>query len=537
MVQRSGKYGPFWGCSGYPKCKGILSGAQVQKAALEQRKAAYDAAPKKKFTPSRFQLAVYNFVEHGTGNGAVKAVAGSGKTTTNVSSLSYVGRGLSVVFCAFNRHIRDDIKVKAPPTVNVKTIHQMGFGACRKAAGRVMVDSDSKKVWGIVDSIFDGQTEFMKYPAKKLVGLVKNTLADPEDSNAMLELIDRYDIDCADPSEEMETDEAEEKVAESIPEIIARNNEDLSLIDFDDMVYLPIALGWEGYLDKHDWVFVDEAQDLNTPQTQIILASMKHNGRAMVIGDPKQSIYGFRGADMNAMPYLMDQLKAEELPLTITYRCPRSHVALAQEIVPYIEAAPDAKEGSVEWVQRSVLSAAVADGDLVICRVNAPLVKLYYEVVSQNKKAIMRGRDMGEGLIALIKRMKAESIPALREKLEDFESREGERLARRNRVGAIQSLRDKIACIEVFMVQAETIDQLIDNIRRIFDDDSKTGVILSSVHRAKGDEANNVFILRPELMPHPLARQEWQLEQEMNLKYVALTRSKDFLGFVEGDRD
>jgi superfamily I DNA/RNA helicase len=59
-------------------------------------------------------------------------------------------------------------------------------------------------------------------------------------------------------------------------------------------------------------------------------------------------------------------------------------------------------------------------------------------------------------------------------------------------------------------------------------------VWLSTIHRAKGDEAERVYILRPDLLPHPRARTPQQQEQEQNLRYVAFTRAKEALSFVGG---
>jgi superfamily I DNA/RNA helicase len=69
-------------------------------------------------------------------------------------------------------------------------------------------------------------------------------------------------------------------------------------------------------------------------------------------------------------------------------------------------------------------------------------------------------------------------------------------------------------------------------INKFFDEDVNGCVTLSTVHKAKGLEAENVFILDVSKMPHPMAKTESQKIQELNLKYVALTRSKSYLGFV-----
>ena len=62
--------------------------------------------------------------------------------------------------------------------------------------------------------------------------------------------------------------------------------------------------------------------------------------------------------------------------------------------------------------------------------------------------------------------------------------------------------------------------------------DKQEAVLLSSIHRAKGLEAERVFLLFPDTLPHPKATQEWAKAQEFNLKYVALTRAKKDLFFV-----
>ncbi|HEU4327629.1 MAG TPA: 3'-5' exonuclease, partial [Roseiflexaceae bacterium] len=62
----------------------------------------------------------------------------------------------------------------------------------------------------------------------------------------------------------------------------------------------------------------------------------------------------------------------------------------------------------------------------------------------------------------------------------------------------------------------------------------QTAVTLSTIHRAKGLEADRVFLLHPERVPLRWENQQaWELEQEMNLRYVALTRAKQALFFVE----
>ena len=69
-----------------------------------------------------------------------------------------------------------------------------------------------------------------------------------------------------------------------------------------------------------------------------------------------------------------------------------------------------------------------------------------------------------------------------------------------------------------------------DTIERLFAD-KYAAIWLSTIHKAKGLESDNVFILKPSIMPHPKARKSWEIVQENNMKYVAFTRAKNRLFF------
>jgi superfamily I DNA/RNA helicase len=78
---------------------------------------------------------------------------------------------------------------------------------------------------------------------------------------------------------------------------------------------------------------------------------------------------------------------------------------------------------------------------------------------------------------------------------------------------------------------ANSVAELMTRCETLFSDD-KSAVTLSTVHKAKGLEADNVYILRPELMPHPMAKTPEAIAQESNIEYVAVTRTKNKLVFV-----
>ncbi|MCC6420826.1 MAG: ATP-binding domain-containing protein, partial [Gemmataceae bacterium] len=183
------------------------------------------------------------------------------------------------------------------------------------------------------------------------------------------------------------------------------------------------------------------------------------------------------------------------------------------------------------------IASSVRPGDLVICRKNAPLVGLTYRLVLAGVPAVMRGREIGRGLLALITRLKPASLADLIDRLEDYREREVRRLVRKS---APQSqhdnLNDRCDCLGQLAAQVTSLEQLETFIAEKFDDAAKPGasVVLSSVHRAKGLEADMVYVLDPSSLP--LRRKNpkpWETQQELNLCYVCVTRAKKTIVFED----
>ena len=93
---------------------------------------------------------------------------------------------------------------------------------------------------------------------------------------------------------------------------------------------------------------------------------------------------------------------------------------------------------------------------------------------------------------------------------------------------------DKVQAIKVIAKDLKTTEAVINRIQAIFKDDQKDGICMSTVHKAKGLESDKVFIIREDkfLLPHCM-KKAWMAEQEYNLVYVAYTRAKRYLGFVQ----
>ncbi len=287
-------------------------------------------------------------------------------------------------------------------------------------------------------------------------------------------------------------------------------------------------------------ILVHNCQDLNACQLALVKKAISPTGRALFVGDAGQAIFGFAGADNMSFANIRREMNTTELPLSICYRCPSSHIRLAQRVVPQIQARPDAPEGEVGILSAEAdLSKLVQGGDLVLCRLTAPLIKECIKLIKQKVSARVRGRDIGKDLVSLLERLtKVEGFAYAKavEHLQDYKEKQIDFLRQKKAdESVIESLADRIECLQVCVrsyLNAKSIKELATEINALFDD-SRPAVWLSTVHRAKGLEADRVFILRPEKLPLRWKNQQgWQFEQEKNLLYVALTRAKKSLFFL-----
>jgi len=800
----------------------VDNGATVPKESVEP----VVEAPEKPFVPSKYQIAVFDFITKGEGNAVVEAVAGSGKTTTIVKALDLTSTDSSVAFLAFNKHIADELRRRAPKHVQVSTLHALGFKEINATAGhRVEVDEDKlspelDKYWPIDRRIPIADrlaNRAARNIMRHLISLAKAILLDINDTIAISEACERYGIDMMG---------GDQQFMSLLPVFLDKSREDINVVDFDDMIWLPLVLDLQ--MTKYDWVFVDEClpyqtpilladgtslpigqivdnkadiyvksyntvtnkqencrvigwhkivnqkplvkvkvkrvgsgspcnfvtctvdhkvwtsegwiqagelkpgivvqvetsarksqiykitttgrkvvsstmskknrtvikkhipsewlgdiggngkklpipqaellnvlgagweseypistklvggrgngfptcykvdianpsekiaievdgkshvgrikldnkkddclksmgwtvirftndyimhnldkvvatvkedcpkdatvvsvepvvikdwyvydidvekchdfyangilvhncQDMNASQIELIKRIIKpKTGRIIAVGDRKQSLYGFRGADTDAIPRLIRELDATILPLSISYRCPISHVAAAKMLVPQLEHSSTAKEGLISHITEKQFENMLAPGDMVMCRTNAPLVGPAFRVIRKGIKACIRGRDIGAQLVNMIDKFQTESRDTFHVVLEEYYQKETDRLLRGHKEMQAMALQDKVETLMLISGDCVTdqVQEIRDKLMAIFSDEI-TAVVFSSVHRAKGLEATRVFILRPDLMPHPKAEQDWEKEQEQNCLYVSMTRSKDELYYVD----
>jgi superfamily I DNA/RNA helicase len=110
------------------------------------------------------------------------------------------------------------------------------------------------------------------------------------------------------------------------------------------MIFMPTIFA--APFPSYKLVMVDEAQDLSLIQ-HVMLNKLCRASRLIAVGDPCQSIYGFRGAHQDSMDHLKKTFDMETLYLTTSFRCPVAVTQLAQRRAPDMNAPSWAQAGSV----------------------------------------------------------------------------------------------------------------------------------------------------------------------------------------------
>lgn len=501
------------------------------------------------------QEAVIQWVRLGSGSALVPAVAGAGKTTTMVDVVEEIanntnGRRTSVAFCAYNAAIAAEIKAKLeargigfPQGVTSGTFHSYGFGAWRKVAPNVKVDD--KKVAKLCET-HEVPEQFHRFVGA-CVSLAKQrafgVLSAIDDNKAWWNLVNHFDLEdmlVEDGISELPEDLAQNLTAtglaysrQMLKESMAQ---DLTVIDYDDMIFAPLihnARVWQ-----NDWVIVDEAQDTNPARRALAKKMLRPGGRLIAVGDPHQAIYGFTGADNDSLDILRKEFACKEIPLTVSYRCPAAVVAHARQWVSHIESAPGAPVGSVTTMPELGFYAPdyltqLRKDDAVLCRNTKPLVEMAFRLIRSGIACHVEGKDIGRGLMALATKWKVKKLDVLKDRLDGYRERETQKLLSKGQEAKAAALSDRVDTLLVIISSLDSgagIDALRATIDRIFGD-TKEGaapdsLTLATIHKSKGREWNRVYLLgRNRYQPSPYARQEWQKEQELNLVYVAVTRA------------
>lgn len=484
-------------------------------------------------------------------DGDGRFLLGDFTVTHNSTSIAWLLSGLSFalqrnsLITAFGVDIVKALGEKVPQSVNKKGINALGYAAIRKAFPQRTIQQWKVEAWkykemakGLkIDSSYGDRTAFVA-SVVALLNFVQVTLTPIDDLEQIETLVYRFNLQIPPCG----TAPLVEAVSLLLQEGVRMIEEDGN-ISFSDQVWYP---NWKGLdYDQYQLICVDEAQDLSKAQMGIVQRSLAQDGRLISVGDPKQAIYMFNGAECDAFDQLVDHFSAERLPLSICYRCPSEVVKEAQRIVPQIEAREDAPTGVVDEIKAGQFRKMIAPGDMVLSRTTAPLVKLCFEMIAARQPATIKGRDISAGLTSVVEQVsKKVKFHDFDLGLDEYENHQVALLERKPGTEAsIENLRDKCEtirqCYRSFAPNSAR--GFISDIESLFSDvngNRREMIVFSTVHRSKGLENPRVFIVYPEKLPLVWKNQsEAQFQQERNLEYVAITRAQAELYYVETDKE
>jgi DNA helicase-2/ATP-dependent DNA helicase PcrA len=496
-------------------------------------------------TPTDEQLAICDALgNRDSGNLMCKAFAGTGKSSTiALAAPRWRSPGIAV---GFNKTTAETLKRILPSHFEAKSFNGLGHGVVARALGKKLT-LEEQKLGKLIKEVAKGarmvltgdQWAFVRNSVVKamLLGVVPGNLGEPLTPDSPELWLDLASDAGAD-------EEELEQVAGLAKEVLIRNNEltDQGIISFDDQVYYSAVLAPPSAWNKFPLVIGDEWQDANPLNHRQIARMCGVNTRLMLVGDPLQSIYAFRGSDPASME-TSRSLRSQwtDLPLTMTFRCPKMVVRRQQRHAMGFRAWEGNSEGSFttlgndlgEWSWEDL---PTEEPIAVICRNNAPLLSLAFKLIRKGIGVQMLGRDLGKGLVQLATKLSEKddnlAIFEFCRRVDDWRTREIQLALANDRPGHVDSISDRAECLIASASASEctNVGGLKAMLLRLFE--ARSGIVtLSTIHQAKGKEWFNVVHLDPFRVPNKRAREAggMVLQQELNALYVVETRTRNRL--------
>jgi superfamily I DNA/RNA helicase len=455
----------------------------------------------------------------------------------------------SAAAMAFNVDIANELKSRVPPGVEAATSNSFGNRAwCKHLnVSRVAVEGFKSNILfrDVASKLAWKERSSLESPVCQIVNLCKSYLYNPiTEPDKVQWLCDRFDLDFS------------LQILDYVQQVFRLGLDGTKMIDYNDQIFLPIY--HDVAIPTYDLVLVDECQDLNRARQEF--AFRMASKYIVAVGDRHQAIYGFAGSDSEAMSNFGQRMKGvagndglgiagfTELPLTITRRNPKKVVELANKYVPDLKAAPGAIDGEIATVKESEIVEQLKkdpDGRMILCRTNAPLMILAFRLIAQQRRCFIQGKDIGAGLKSSVRTFKDEDFDdAVEMAIAKIEKKIAVLIAKPFQdENKIEALRDRVMCIGFLANGCRSYANFETRVNELFKDSGAPGDIqLSSVHKSKGLEKKHVCILKPNILPFTRMMKKnkdgtpsFQCEQELNLAYVAYTRSQEKLTFIEDD--
>lgn len=485
------------------------------------------------------------------------AVAGAGKTATmlDVYKLLNIDLAGQYIQCvAFNVKAKDEMIARGVEVKHAKTLNGLGHANLSRYArnkGLKLDVQDGMKVSRLLRQTNPelGEIAPARRFAKKLIDFVKAHALKKFDRPTLEGLADHYEVFIDLTYEECEErynislDELESRTYEWIGRTMVENNrvptDGTWVIDFNDQVYLPVVLGIRCF--ENDLLIVDEAQDLSLANKHLVNRCLKKNGLLVLVGDDYQCIYAWRGCEVDGLSKTLGRthLDVEASPLTYNWRSGKQIIEFAQTICPHIQCG-NGQEAVVETKKLEDFDVLKLEGDVaVLSRLRAPLVSYAIECLKADKPFTcqMSLKFILDNIKIIVEGKNDLSIRAFKRRLAHWVEAKREAYQQQDADKALEELEDFDAIMDTILEKVRTTDTVADLVTYIKQlnkqiKESDGSLCLSTMHGAKGLEWDATYLLGYDQIGNR-ATKDWKIIEARNLRFVAVTRAKSHLVFID----
>ena len=512
-----------------------------------------------------FELSEYQrkikgyFLTHPHNNMAIEAKAGAGKTSTALMLTDLTKS--SDVYIAFNKSIQMEMKAKLRnPKTKCYTMHGLALSVMSYNLDKLhkKYELDNYKVIKIVDKLFEKEYKNSKLHTAEMrdyletnylttYNLVRLKCVPIEVENIEYLVNDmglfQNENQCIPPVIQEITD-----WLQLIDEMSIEDFEQECKCDFTDMLYITLkklqSKEWEiPYWLLFTNIFFDEAQDASRLQYSLLPYFKRTGGRFVFVYDSLQAIYGFAGADCKATQNIMRMFyPIERFKLPINYRCGKNILEYANDqhnagILPR----PNANEGNVIKITEGRIHNYVKPDDFIIGRRNRDLIDIALKLIKKNFKIYLTDKEIVTTIVKFVKSLKKKTVSEVTTFCDDFIKAQA-KITDKSEIAKNAEMLEKVRTVKILLDSytscSQAVNNFINHIQTIINTEDPTNCIrIMSIHKSKGLEADNVFVLHEGKPFVNLARSKDMLQQEKNLSYVALTRAKENLYLVECSED
>jgi len=193
-------------------------------------------------------------------------------------------------------------------------------------------------------------------------------------------------------------------------------------VDFDDLIALPVRLLQthpglvEQYRSRYPWISVDEYQDVDRMQYELIGRLAGSDGNLCVIGDPDQSIYGFRGADVRYFQqFQQDFPAAQSVSLSRNYRSTRTIVDASVQMMTPASLVPErcllSEFDGPERVEVHECSSPRAEAEFVVHTIERMIGGTTFFSIDSGRVETNEGQELSFADFAVLYRTDAVADP------------------------------------------------------------------------------------------------------------------------------